>query len=96
MGYIIDCFNCDEPLDNCECEETETYTTCSDEGPSCPHCGYIQNITEYEAYNLYEDGEHKETCPDCQKKYEVSTYTSYSWTSTRIVDQSKSSGGYNE
>lgn len=49
------------------------------DAPKCPHCGEEYDITEHEAYNLYEDGEHDIDCYDCGQEFLVSVRVSYSY-----------------
>lgn len=47
--------------------------------PKCPHCGDDFNITDNEAWHLYdENGPHEIECPDCGNEFKVSS--SATWT----------------
>ena len=51
--------------------------TYSDEGPQCPHCGRQYTADEphfYDERNYTED-----TCDTCEKPFQVSVYTSTTW-----------------
>lgn len=48
--------------------------------PKCPHCGANCPVSENEWYELYEEGEHEVTCPDCDMDFIVSTNVSFSFT----------------
>lgn len=85
---MITCDRCNEELASCECGEDREVVTFDhpENGPSCPHCGYIKIIQDWECYNLYDEGEHKESCPDCNKNYIVYTNVSYIFNSRRAKD----------
>ena len=69
----------------------------------CPACGRAFDPSEQDYYSLYADGEHKITCGDCNHQYEISTRTSYTFTSpARLapaaapeVDEGESEDGNN-
>jgi hypothetical protein len=73
-----DCFNCGEPLSDCSCEKTISY---SDRAPVCPHCGEIED--EPDSFG-YVDGEYECTCPFCGKTYMKEVMVLQTWTGTRI------------
>jgi len=50
------------------------------DNPKCPHCGVTSRIDDNEWYELYEEGMHEVTCPDCDLDFSVSTSVSYSFT----------------
>lgn len=61
----------------------ETYET---EGPKCPCCGR-QLTADDPAY--YDEMRYtEETCDDCGAVFDVSVYTSTSWTCTERLDPS--------
>lgn len=47
----------------------------------CPKCGRSFEPAALDSYELYEAGEHKVTCGDCDHQFEVSTRVSYTFTS---------------
>lgn len=49
--------------------------------PKCPHCGTDYNITEREAWELYDqdEGQHEIECPSCDLKYTVQVRVSYTF-----------------
>ncbi len=49
------------------------------DNPKCPHCGQTIDINEHEKWDLYEEGEHETSCPDCDGDFTVSTMVSYSF-----------------
>lgn len=55
----------------------ETYET---EGPKCPCCGY--QFTADEGIYFDEQRYTEETCDGCGETFDVSVYTSTSWTCT--------------
>ena len=55
---------------------TDNYTWSSD-GPTCPYCGY--EITPDDGFYYNEMRYISETCPECEKEYDVEVYTETSW-----------------
>jgi len=53
--------------------------------PICPHCGSEFNISENEAWHLYnEDGDVKYIeCPDCEKSFFVQPNISYTFSTDK-------------
>jgi hypothetical protein len=49
------------------------------EDPKCPHCGDDFDVSENEAWRVYEEGEHELTCPACGLDFTVETRVSYSF-----------------
>ena len=49
------------------------------DSPKCPHCAHVYDIQEREAWNLYEEGDHKIECPSCDRTYKVTVNVSYSY-----------------
>ena len=47
--------------------------------PKCPHCGKYCDISEYEWYDLYEEGEHEKECPSCDREFSISTHVKYTF-----------------
>lgn len=43
------------------------------DNPICPFCDKILNISEYDLFFLYEEGEHEIDCPECDHKLIVNT-----------------------
>lgn len=42
--------------------------------PRCPHCGDDFDITDNEAWRLYDDGEtHEVECPSCDRAFTVNS-----------------------
>lgn len=56
----------------------------SDEGPKCPDCGY--QITADEGGYYDEMNYTEEECAECGSTYDVSVYTSTTWTTTSRKD----------
>jgi ribosomal protein L37AE/L43A len=55
----------------------ETY---SDKGPQCPYCG--NQFTADDSFYYDESKYTEEECPSCEKTFDVSVYTSTTWTCT--------------
>ena len=51
----------------------------------CPRCSYIFDLTtlvsENCLYDLYQEGEHNMTCPECEHDFKIGTSVSYTFTS---------------
>lgn len=64
-----------------ETEEGSPFDTWSTDYVICPHCGYaIPTDLGYEYFpEIYEDGSHKITCPECDKDFILETSVSYSY-----------------
>lgn len=58
----------------------------------CPYCGNAlpTDLGYADFPELYEDGEHKLTCPECDKDFRLTTSVSYSWETERIKDNENS------
>lgn len=60
--------------------------------PRCPACMKTWNPGDTDDYDLYNEGEHEVTCPNCEHKFEVSTHVEYSFTSPeRVTEEGKHS-----
>lgn len=51
----------------------------------CPYCGCaLHTDLGYEDFpEIYEEGDHTLTCPDCEKDFILTTHVSYSWETER-------------
>lgn len=48
--------------------------------PKCPHCGSDFDISENEAWDLYDDDDsHEVQCSDCELTYSVRTHKTYAF-----------------
>ena len=47
---------------------------------NCPYCGHGKDVDHSEGHGYEEDVEHWEQCPECEKEFHFTTYTSYSYT----------------
>ena len=54
-------------------------------GAVCPYCGFI-NKGEGENPEFYEDGDYIYTCDYCNEKFNMNTYVSYSYTTSKIKE----------
>lgn len=53
----------------------------------CPKCGLAFDPSEQDYYSLYSDGEHQVTCGECSHQFEITTRTSYTFTSPARITQ---------
>ena len=65
----------------------ETY---SHEGPTCPHCGHVQNPSDDPFY--YDEDLTEVECGECEKTYSCSLYVSHSWTSNPLESSPDAEG----
>nr|DAY96289.1 MAG TPA: Protein involved in formate dehydrogenase formation [Caudoviricetes sp.] len=83
-GYCDDCFklrNLAKIRESIEEGEPDTF---SSDYVVCPYCG--DAISDEDLIDLpecYEDGQHEITCDECGREFEVITYVSYSWKTSR-------------
>lgn len=52
------------------------------DGYYCPHCGEYFEV--YDDYELYTDGDHDMTCPECGKNFVLTTSVSYSFETEKM------------
>ncbi|HWU19347.1 MAG TPA: hypothetical protein VN155_16825 [Devosia sp.] len=46
--------------------------------PKCPHCGSDFDISDNEAWSLYDDNEpHEVTCPSCDQDFNVHSHADW-------------------
>lgn len=66
---------------NEQAEPDEEFDTWSSDFVICPHCGYaIPADVSYEDFpEIYEEGGHELTCPECNKDFILETSVSYSY-----------------
>ena len=74
------CWNCNDLLSDCKCGDTETYD--NEEGPICPHCGYLNKACDSDGM-LYSERTEEWDCGDCGKSFGVSVSVSFAWTANR-------------
>ncbi len=72
-GHRDKCFSCKALDQPGECQHSKFIR--------CPACGRSFDPSEQDYYSLYADGEHRITCGDCNHQFEISTRTSYTFTS---------------
>lgn len=47
--------------------------------PVCPHCAYIYEISDHDAWELYDEGDHEIECPSCELEFTVYTRVKHSF-----------------
>lgn len=54
----------------------------------CPYCGnaLCTDVSYSDFPEIYEEGDHKLTCPECDKDFILNTYVSYSYETERKED----------
>lgn len=82
-GYPDTCYDCKQMVKDLGEVSHEDYIR-------CPRCRNQVNIAYEEDYSLYQDGEHKVTCSECDYEYEITTHISFSFTSPAIIDKDAS------
>ena len=50
----------------------------------CPQCKHMYKVAGNDLYELYEEGEHWETCPECGCDFKVTTRVEYFFTSPAL------------
>lgn len=74
------CFNCEDPLEDCNCGNTETWE--DKEGPICPFCGYLNKACDSGGL-LYSESTDEYDCGDCGKTFSVSVGITFLWIASR-------------
>lgn len=55
-----------------------SYDFCGNKMPKCPHCGDDFDITDNEAWFLYDDNNtHEVECPNCDHEFKVNAIASW-------------------
>ena len=63
-------------------EDDDTF---SSDGIFCPWCGEFFEDDLYDTFDdVYEEGEHEQTCPECGKKFNLTVNVSYSYETERL------------
>ena len=67
-------------------EEEKSFDTFSDSFVICPYCGnaLCTDVSYSDFPEIYEEGDHKLTCPECDKDFILNTYVSYSYETEKI------------
>lgn len=52
---------------------------CGNKHPKCPHCGRDFIISENDAYQLYEEGEHEVQCGGCDLDFNITSRATWSF-----------------
>lgn len=84
-GYCEDCLKLKELNEARSSLNSENPDTFSNDYVICPYCG--DAISDEDLIDLpecYEDGQHEITCDECGREFEVITYVSYSWKTSRM------------
>lgn len=79
------CFNCLELITKCNCGETEGY---SSNGSVCPYCGETDLADQSEGY-IFDESHDTNTCPSCNKEYQMDLYISYTWTTRKLQPEQR-------
>lgn len=74
------CYNCFEPLSECDCGDTQTYE--QDDGVICPYCGYLNEACDSDGMLYREDGDDYD-CGECGKEFSFTVDLSFSWSGRR-------------
>lgn len=82
-GHSTDCFNCNKPLSECECGDTQTFE--NTDGVVCPYCGEMNTACDSDGM-LYSESTEDYDCGWCSKTFAVSVYVSFSWCGKKIED----------
>lgn len=66
-------------------EEGQEIDTFSSDYVICPYCGcaLLTDLGYADFPEIYEEGFHTLTCPECDKDFEMETNVSYSWETKR-------------
>lgn len=56
----------------------------SKDGAICPYCGHLHQPCDTD-YSIYDENLCTFDCHDCGKKFNISLYVSYSWTTTQLI-----------
>jgi len=91
IGFI--CADCRTKRveDRIKAFQSEEHDECdfySDDVIICPICGY-EHKCDGEDPAFYEDGDHEFTCADCDNKFNVNTYVSTSYQTSKIEESKK-------
>jgi len=74
-----DCFNCDAPLAECACGDSEGY---SQDALVCPYCGELNAPADSDG-QAYSESMEEYMCGACGKDFECTVHIMHSWTSHR-------------
>lgn len=67
------------------------YWGCSE--PKCPHCDREIEISRYEWWGVYDEGEHEVECPFCEKGFQVCTRLSRTFSTDEQLEEYAVSAG---
>ena len=56
------------------------------EQPKCPHCSEVCYLSENDWSELYEEGNHRVSCPHCNNYFNVITHLSFSFSTDEQED----------
>ena len=73
------CFNCQADMTDCECGDTEGY---SSNGAVCPYCGHTDLACD-SGGRLYDESNTTNKCPSCGEEYVMDLYIVYTWTTKK-------------
>lgn len=75
-----ECICCSEPVANCNCGETETWS--DSDGPMCPYCGCLNKAID-SCGRLFDESTDDYSCDHCSQKFYVSVEVTFSWSAVR-------------
>jgi transcription elongation factor Elf1 len=61
----------------------ETYST---QGPVCPYCGHMENVSDDPSI-FYDESLTEIECGECEQTYSCRLYVSHSWTSNPLSSE---------
>jgi len=81
------CQDCEEKriqseIENFQKEHEEDDYQYSNDGVICPYCGYLHKPDSESSY-FYNDGDENIECSNCGNEFNIETYISYSYTTTK-------------
>lgn len=80
-GYRTKCYSC-EQLQEEKREVTHGHYV------RCPKCRQTMSVHD-DNYQWYEEGTHDVSCHHCDHDFEITTRVEYSFTSPKLIDESK-------
>ncbi len=79
MSDETECWNCGDPVTECECGDLETY---SNHSADCPYCGN-KNLAWHSDGLLYNESIESYECGHCGKEFAVAACCNWTWISRK-------------